>query len=220
MASSKNKTTGKATTKGKTDPKGSKNGTTKDPPAPPPAPAQMDETPDVRAVKDSTGDTIIGEPNSSSGALEYDSDGNNLYGEDDASASAETTVAANGSPHKRQKSTPKRVAPIFEKNKTIPVCKTKKPYVVGIPVKKTKKAMDECHRAIKDFLKHINEYDSTAILYEMYSANPITFGIKDWNNFPGKPSLVKQYLANCNPYAGEGQIWATFQLDEKLMGQG
>lgn len=40
----------------------------------------------------------------------------------------------------------------------------------------------------------------------------MTFAIKDWEKFPGKPSLVKQYLANCNPFAGDGQIWATFSL--------
>ena len=73
--------------------------------------------------------------------------------------------------------------------------------------------MEEYHRAIKDFLKEINDYDSTAILYEMYATStPMTFEIKNWADFPGKPSLVKQYLANYNPYAGDGTIWATFQL--------
>ena len=172
----------------------------------------MDETPDTGTCKDSSGDTIM-ENTLNGGATEYDSEGNNLYGGDDAaSVSDETAVADNGSPNKRQKSAPKRLAPIFEKQKSVPECKTKTIFVAGIPVHKTKKAMDEYHRAIKDFLKHINEYDSTAILYEMYSSNPSTFEIKNWNNFPGKPSLVKQYLANCNPYAGEGQIWATFTL--------
>ena len=46
----------------------------------------------------------------------------------------------------------------------------------------------------------------------MYSQTPMTFAIKDWDSFPGKPSLVKQYLAGCNPFAGEGNIWATFTL--------
>ena len=166
----------------------------------------MDESTD-KVTKDSSGDTIMDTSN------EYDSDGNNLYGADeDASVSDKTEVANNGSPHKRQKSTPKKLAPIFEKNREQPVCKTKIIYVAGIPVRKTKKAMEEYHRVIKEFLKEISEYDSTAILYEMYSSNPMTFAIKDWEKFPGKPSLVKQYLANCNPYAGEGQIWATFTL--------
>ena len=150
---------------------------------------------------------------SDSDAVECDSEGNNLYGSDDtASVSDQTTVANNGSPNKRQKSTPRKLAPIFEQNRTVPVCKTKIIYVAGIPVKKTKKAMEEYHRAIKEFLKEIKEYDSTAILYEMYSTTPMTFAIKDWEKFPSKPSLVKQYLANCNPYAGDGQIWATFTL--------
>ena len=159
------------------------------------------------------------ETKSDSNAIEYDSDGNNLYGEDDhVSVSDKTTAASNESPDKgkttkRQKAPSKRLAPIFEKNKKVPVCKTKFLYVAGIPVKKTKKAMEEYHRAIKDFLKEINDYDSTAILYEMYAAStPMTFEIKNWAEFPGKPSLVKQYLANCNPYAGDGTIWATFQL--------
>ena len=172
----------------------------------------MDVTQDTGTCKDSSGDIIM-ENKNTDGGTEYDSDGNNLYGSDEnVSVSDETAVADNGSPNKRQKSTPKRLAPIFEKKKPIPECKTKTMFVAGIPVHKTKKAMDEYHRAIKDFLKHINEYDPTAILYEMYTTNPSTFEIKNWDNFPGKPSLVKQYLANCNPYAGEGQIWATFTL--------
>lgn len=122
----------------------------------------MDESQD-KVTTDATGDTIM-----KSTPTEYDSDGNNLYGtEDTTSVSDQTTVANNESPNKRQKSTPKKLAPIIEKNRTISVCKTRILYVAGIPVKKTKKAMDEYHRAIKEFLKEIKEYDSTAILYEM-----------------------------------------------------
>ena len=187
----------------------------KDPPNSAPAQADkvpMDETPDKAPCTDATGDVLMTTTETAAGA-EYDSDGNNIYGTDeDVSVSAETAIADNGSPNKRQKSTSKRLAPIFEQQKPTPECKTKTIFVAGIPVHKTKKAMDEYHRAIKDFLKHINEYDATAILYEMYSSKPMTFEIKNWSNFPGKPSLVKQYLANCNPYAGEGQIWATFTL--------
>ena len=181
-------------------------------PKDPPTDNTMDESIDT-TTKDASGDTIM-DTTDNSGAVEYDSEGNNLYGEDDAASASDKTEVANNSPNKnkRHKSTSKKLAPIFEKNKPIPVCKTKIIYVAGIPVHKTKKAMDEYHRAIKDFLKEIKEYDSTAILYEMYSANPTTFAIKDWEKFPSKPSLVKTYLANCNPYAGEGQIWATFAL--------
>ena len=161
----------------------------------------MDESIDT-TTKDSSGDTIIDtttegkQPDSS--ATEYDSDGNNLYGNDDqVSVSDKTTTASNESPNKGnsnklQKSTSKRVAPIFEKNRKVLEYKTKFLYVAGIPVKKTKKTMEEYHRAIKDFLKEINEYDSTAILYKMYAAStPMTFEIKNRTNFPGKPSLLK-----------------------------
>ena len=172
----------------------------------------MDESTDTN-IKDASGDTIM-ETTEDTAAAEYDSEGNNLYEEDDAVSASDKTEVANNSPNKnkRHKTSSKKLAPIFEKNKTIPVCKMKLIYVAGIQVHKTKKAMDEYHRAIKEFLKEIKEYDSTAILYEMYSSNPTTFAIKDWEKFPSKPSLVKTYLANCNPYAGEGQIWATFTL--------
>ena len=187
----------------------------------------IDDTPDNSTKQDSTEDVIMDNTTQDSNdannskskatqdntqAVEYDSDGNNLYDDEEASVSDRTKAASNESPNKRAKNNARRLAPIFENDKTIPESKTKTLFVAGIPVHKTKKALEEYQRAIKEFLKEISEYDNTAILYEMYENKPSVFEIKNWTNFPGKPSLVKKYLANCNPFAGEGMIWATFQL--------
>jgi len=168
------------------------------------------------STKATSSSTTTAENNGASEAVEYDSDGNNLYGDnkEDVSVSDETAVASNGSPHKRSKTSgQKKLAPIFEKNKSVTVYENKTIFVAGLPVRKTKKATDEYNRAIKEFLKELNEHTDSATLYEMYNADsPTTFELKNWQNFPNKPSLVKQYLAGCNPYAGDGMIYATFHM--------
>ena len=168
------------------------------------------------SAKATSSSTTTAENNGVSDAVEYDSDGNNLYGEnkEDVSVSDETAVASNGSPHKKSKTSgQKKLAPIFEKDKPVTVYENKTIFVAGLPVKKTKKATDEYNRVIKQFLKELNEHTDSATLYEMYNADsPTTFELKNWQNFPNKTSLAKQYLAGCNPYAGEGMIYATFHM--------
>ena len=114
----------------------------------------MDDTPDDSTKQDSTGDVIMDNTTQNSNdannseskatqnkaqAVEYDSDGNNLYDDDEASVSDRTKAASNESPNKRAKNNARRLAPIFEKDKNIPECKTKTLFVAGIPVHKTKK---------------------------------------------------------------------------------
>ena len=77
----------------------------------------MDESTDTN-IKDASGDTIM-ETTEDTAAAEYDSEGNNLYEEDDAVSASDKTEVANNSPNKnkRHKTSSKKLAPIFEKTK-------------------------------------------------------------------------------------------------------